>query len=1057
MAPAWALLASGLAIRYDPRFSSAHLEPANRAPNSSRILVTHSHHRIVIVFLSALLAAAGISTVRADVETSVPPVGIRQHTPSVYALTNASIVIAPGRILPRGTVLVRDGVITAVGAKVPIPSDAVVRDMHGMTIYAGWIDAYSEIGIPKAGPPPAGVSRGATYWNRWVTPEFRSDQAFRPDTSQARTLRSQGFTTALACPSVGIVKGTSAVVELGDGEARDLMMEPMAALHLAMKPAVVNESVEDYPDSPMGAYTLLRQALLDADWYAKAQAAWRAHPDLPRPEENRSLEALQGYAGGMKRVIVDTSGELDALRSDRLGREFRLNVIVRGSGREYRRLDAIRASGRPVIVPLNFPNAPSVESPEDAMNLSLEQLMHWDLAPENPGRLDRAGVPICITADGLPDSIPFLTAVRRAVQRGLSEDAALKALTVTPAALFGLGEKLGTVEPGRTANLVVADGDVFSFKTRIREVWVDGRRYDILPSTPVDPRGTWDVLWQPASEITPAARLTIEGTPGAFSGSIQLERTAKLRIARMESSRLALTFPGDSLGIHGVVRMTGTVSDTDIVGEGQWPGRGDFTWKARRQAPYVATPDTTKIPTSETSSFPVNYPLGEFGRSGIPEQPKAVLFRNATVWTSGPGGTIEHGDVLVERGRIAGVGRNLKTPAGAVVVDCTGKHLTPGIIDCHSHSATDGGVNEGGQSVAAEVRIGDFIDPNDMDIYLQLAGGVTEAHVLHGSADPIGGQCQLIKMRWGAGPEEMKFEGAIPTVKFALGENVKQSNWGDQFVTRYPQTRMGVEQLIRDEFRAAQDYQLEWKTWNRTKRGIPPRRDLELDAIAEVLDGKRRIHCHSYRQDEILMLLRVGDDFGVRNICFQHVLEGYKIANEMAKRQASGSTFSDWWAYKMEVIDAIPYNGALMRDAGVVVSYNSDSGELARRLNSEAGKARKYGGVPDAEALKFVTLNPAIQLGVQNRVGSIEVGKDADLALWSGPPLSTMSRCEQTWIDGRRYFDRDEDRKAREDARRMRDVLIQKILRAGQGGSPPKVAPAAAHPKGDEHEGEGAR
>jgi len=326
--------------------------------------VTPAHRRnTLIAFLSAFLAAACLSTVQADVETSVPSVGIRQHTPSVYALTNARIVIAPGRVLSLGTLLVRDGVITAAGAKVPIPPDAVVRDLPGMTIYAGWIDAYSEIGIPRVTPPPAGTSRGATYWNRWVAPEFRSDQAFRPDTSQARTLRSQGFTTALACPSVGIVKGTSAVVELGDGEARDLMLEPFAALHMAMRPAVVSENVEEYPDSPMGAYTLLRQALLDADWYAKAQAAWQAHPDLPRPEENRSLEALQGYAGGTKRVIVDTSGELDALRADRLAREFRLDLIVRGSGREYRRLDAIRASGRPVIVPLAFPRAPSVESP----------------------------------------------------------------------------------------------------------------------------------------------------------------------------------------------------------------------------------------------------------------------------------------------------------------------------------------------------------------------------------------------------------------------------------------------------------------------------------------------------------------------------------------------------------------------------------------------------------------------------------------------------------------------------------------------------------------------
>jgi imidazolonepropionase-like amidohydrolase len=275
----------------------------------------------------------------------------------------------------------------------------------------------------------------------------------------------------------------------------------------------------------------------------------------------------------------------------------------------------------------------------------------------------------------------------------------------------------------------------------------------------------------------------------------------------------------------------------------------------------------------------------------------------------------------------------------------------------------------------------------------------------------------------------MKFAGAPPTIKFALGENVKQSNWGDKYTSRYPQTRMGVEQLLRDEFAAARDYQASWREWKGSKKGIPPRRDLELEAIAEVLDGTRRIHCHSYRQDEILMLMRVCDEFGVRNVTHQHVLEGYKVADEMARRGDGASTFSDWWAYKMEVYDAIPYNGLLMQDAGVVVSFNSDSNELARRLNAEAGKARKYGAMPDADALKLVTLNPARQLGVADKVGTIEVGKDADLALWNGPPLSTYSRCEQTWVDGRKYFDRDEDRAERERGKSMRAALIQKALR----------------------------
>jgi N-acetylglucosamine-6-phosphate deacetylase len=409
--------------------------------------------------------------------------------------------------------------------------------------------------------------------------------------------------------------------------------------------------------------------------------------------------------------------------------------------------------------------------------------------------------------------------------------------------------------------------------------------------------------------------------------------------------------------------------------------------------------------STQPALFDVNYPLGAFGRSREPEQPAAVLFKDATVWTSGPRGKLAKASVLVERGVISAVyaeGEAVKElPTGAVIVDCAGKHLSPGLIDCHSHSATDGGINEGSQSITCEVRIGDFIDPDDVNIYRQLAGGLTVANVLHGSANTIGGQNQVIKLRWGAADEAMKFKDAPPGVKFALGENVKQSNVSGTS-TRYPQTRMGVEQLVRDAFNAARDYRRAWDEYRKTGRGIPPRVDLELEALSEIVEGRRMIHCHSYRQDEILALMRLCEQFGVHVATFQHVLEGYKIADILAKHGAGGSTFSDWWAYKYEAFDAIPYNGALMRGAGVVVSFNSDDAELARRLNWEAAKAVKYGGVPEDEALKFVTLNPAKQLKIDQYVGSIEPGKQADLVVWSGSPLSTLARCEQTWIDGRR-------------------------------------------------------
>jgi N-acetylglucosamine-6-phosphate deacetylase len=428
----------------------------------------------------------------------------------------------------------------------------------------------------------------------------------------------------------------------------------------------------------------------------------------------------------------------------------------------------------------------------------------------------------------------------------------------------------------------------------------------------------------------------------------------------------------------------------------------------------------------------VNYPLGAFGRESAPEQPQAVLFQNATVWTCGEAGVLENASVLIGGGKILAVGRELEIPRGAVVIDAQGRHIAPGIIDCHSHMATDGGINEATQAITSEVRIGDFIDATDINIYRQLAGGVTSANILHGSANPIGGQNQVIKLRWGALPEQMKFAQAPAGIKFALGENVKQSNWGSEFTTRYPQSRMGVEQIIRDAFQRAKQYRQDQEAWQKDHRGTPPRTDLELEAIAEILEGKRWIHCHSYRQDEILALLRALEDFHIQIGTLQHILEGYKVADAMARHGAMGSSFSDWWAYKFEVFDAIPYNGALMHRASIIVSFNSDDAELARHLNQEAAKAVKYGGVPPEEALKFVTLNPARQLRVDEHVGSLEVGKDADLVMWNGPPLSNFSRPEQTWVDGRKYFDRAEDLEAREQADKMRAELIQKVLRSGE-------------------------
>ena len=464
------------------------------------------------------------------------------------------------------------------------------------------------------------------------------------------------------------------------------------------------------------------------------------------------------------------------------------------------------------------------------------------------------------------------------------------------------------------------------------------------------------------------------------------------------------------------------------------------TRTARTQTVFIGT----LLLLSGLSALPL-FALGdpEAWRNETPEQPAHVLVRDATIWTSGPAGRLEGADLLVAAGKIVAIGEDLEAPDGAVVIDGRGKHVTPGIIDAHSHSAILGGVNESTNIITAEVRIADVINSDSINIYRQLAGGVTVINLLHGSANAIGGQNAVVKLRWGADPDGLLFAEAPQGVKFALGENPKQSNW-DNDVARYPQTRQGVEQAIRERFESVQDYLRAWEeaeaepptTKKKRRRSatqtpppkVPPRRDLQLEAIAEIARGERLVHAHSYRHDEILMLLDLAEEFGFRISAFQHVLEGYKVADELAVQKAGASTFSDWWGFKYEVVDAIPHNGSILWDRGVVVSFNSDSSELARRLNLEAAKAVRYGGVPPEEALKFVTLHPAIQLGVEGLVGSLEEGKHADFAIWSGDPLSTFSYCEQTWVDGRKYFDRAEDLVQREALAAERQALMEKVL-----------------------------
>lgn len=972
-----------------------------------------------------------------------PAEGIRKNDPAVHALKNLTIIPSPGKIIRNGTIIIRDGIIRSVGVGIAIPADAREWDCAGMTAYAGMIDLYSEYGQPKMKPgaPSSDRPRGARYWNPNVVSEYSAAENFLPEKESAEKLRSAGFTTVLSVPQQGVMKGNSVLVNLGDDAVNAQILRSDLFQHSNLS---YQNFGDGYPDSHMGTIALIRQTMIDSKWYSDAQKLYAKNPAQPKPEQNTTLAALESVVSGKQPLIFETNDELKALRAERIAKEFSLQWILRGSGYEYRRLDAVKAMNVPVILPVNFPDAPSVDSPEDAFNAGYEELRHWDFASENPGRMKKAGITFALTANQLKDPAKFRSMVKTAIDCGLTADDALAAVTTIPAQIAGTEKQVGTIEAGKIANIILTDGELFAEKTKIRESWIQGTRYEIKSIPADDIRGVWTYSLKRSAAKSDTGRFDISGEQDAVAVTL-LNGTQKVKAssAAFDRRTILINLDGDSIGITGVIRFSGTVNGTSAGGLFELPDGSSGSWSAQKVSEFIVRSDSSKQSVPLCSTNELVFPDGAFGRKELPKQ-SDVLVKNATIWTSGPQGKLEGTDILFIKGKVAKIGAGLSAPSGAVVIDGTGKHVTAGLIDAHSHTAISEGVNESGQAVTSEVRIGDVVNSDDINIYRQLAGGLTTINQLHGSANAIGGQNQVSKLRWGMLPEQMKFEGAIPGIKFALGENPKQSNWGEKYTTRYPQTRMGVEQLIRDEFTAAREYEQSMTAAKNSPTLIPPRRDLELETLVEILNKKRLIHSHCYRQDEIVMLLKVSDDFGFQIGTLQHVLEGYKVADEIAQRGVGASCFSDWWAYKYEVIDAIPYAGAVMNDAGVLVSFNSDSNEMARRMNTEAAKAVRYGGVSEVDALKFVTINPAKQLRIDNRVGSLETGKDADFVIWSGHPLSTYSICEQTWIDGRRFFDRQEDSLMRAELQTKKAELVQKALRSKKKGS--GTPPASRRP-----------
>ena len=986
------------------------------------------------------LAALAAGTLQAQQASRTEPVaGLRGNSTGFHALVGARVVTAPGQVLDNATIVIRNGVVTAVGAGAAAPAGARVWDLKGLTVYPGFIDAHADLG---GDAPQQGGDVGPTHWNPQVRAWFSTTANLKDDTTRRIALRSLGFGAALAVPRQGLFRGTASVVNLTDAGVRERVLRPDLAQSVGFQRSFALGGM--YPNSTMGTTALMKQTLLDAEWYIRAWGAYETsgRSILP-PETSEALAALGKAVKGQQPVVFQTDSEEEYLRAYKIASEYKLTPWFRGSGQEYRLVDVLKGRTQPLIVPLAFPDAPNVANPEAASNASLADLRHWYLAPTNPAQLAANNIPFALTADGLSSLNQFFPNLRVAVARGLAPDKALAALTTVPAQWLGIERTHGTIAVGKAANLVVSEGDLFTEEGAIRDVWVQGTRFGVTRPPQVDPRGTWTITSEDQGTFK-SATLRLEGPLNRIRGTIEMpsRRPVNLTGVRViaETGRLEATFNGEQLGLEGAVLLSGAVRDNEFYGWMSLPTGTDATYKGTRTEPFQGPARgavAVKVPKID---LPFIRPSMEFGRASQPEQPAVLVVRNATVWTQGAQGKLENADLLVQAGKIMKVGQKLAAPKGAVEIDATGKHLTPGLIDPHTHGGVSS-INESGFAIVPEVQMGDVITHNNIWFYRQLAGGLTTTMIKHGSANPIGGENVFVKTRWGSLPDEYKITNAPRTVKFALGENPKRSP------TRYPNTRMGVQEIIRDHFLAARDYEKEWKAWEKTKTGLPPRRDLRMEALLDILNQKLLVSSHGYRADEFLALVRLAEEFGFRIQTLQHGVEAYKIADELKKSGVAAVVWSDWGAFKMEAYDATSFNARLLLEAGVVTSLHSDDNEISTRMNWEAGKLLRS-GVNEIDALSTVTLNAAKAVAIDSRIGSLEAGKDADFVIWNGNPLSQFTKAEQTWVDGRRYFSLDEDKTLREEVARQRAQLIQAILAAAPADAPAAGAPARGRGQG---------
>lgn len=1017
-------------------------------------------HKLLFLFSTVLIFSCNLKS-----QTTFPTNGAANTIHTLYAFTNCTLHVDADVTIINATLLIQDGKIIGIGEKLESPKGANAVDLKGKHIYPAFIDLYSDYGMPeiKKADQTDAPKKGAYGWNQSIKSETEAHKLFLHNQQKADELRKLGFASVLTVQKDGIVRGSGSLVNLTSAKENESIIKDRAAGFYSFNKG---SSPQDYPSSLMGAVALLRQTYYDADWYKTNQT---------KTEYNISLDAFNKLQELPS--IFEGNDKYNDLRGKKIGDEFKVKYIIKGGGNEYQRMYDIQNTFSKYIIPVNYPDAIDVEDPYDAEQASLTDLKHWEMAPSNLAALENNYVQFCITTADLKDKSVFLKNVRKAVKYGLSERTALKALTYNPANFIGVQDKIGSLKQGMFANFFICSKPIFEEDAVIYETWSNGTKHVHTDLSIPNITGNYQLIYGAnKNKITitkeeekftglvffkdSLSGLTVfkDSLPrgviskDSLSGAVLLKGGLKAKVSvTFKNNLLTLSFPYDSTF---TLRLSGNYNEQtkSFEGSGQY---ADGSWTDFKLN-FISSLDTAKSKTTKPKEVidygKVYYPFGAYGET-LPETNSlkevikdkwlnfknrydAILIKNATIWTNESDSILKDQDIYIIQGKIVRIAPNIQATnsANAKIIDGKGMHLTPGIIDEHSHIALFS-VNEGAEASSAEVRMGDVINPEDINIYRQLAGGVTTAQLLHGSANPIGGQSCLIKLRWGKSAEEFKYEKAPGFIKFALGENVKHSNGLNPDQVRFPQTRMGVEQLYYDYFTRATAYKKQLENFGKLSpkqiekdKVVSPRKDLDLEALVEILDNKRFITCHSYVQSEVNMLMHVADSMKFKVNTFTHILEGYKLADKMKAHGANASTFADWWAYKLEVMDAIPYNAALLTKVGVNTAINSDDAEMGRRLNQEAAKSIKYGGLTEVQALKLVTLNPAKMLHIDDKVGSIKVGKVADLVLWTDNPLSIYAKVSKTIIDGQIYFDVDDDAKLREDIKKERARIIAKLI-----------------------------